>query len=48
MSSHTSFLAPGSLAAARASAGAQRALEGREVVKEIVRAPKLVNFVVET
>ncbi len=34
------------LAAARASAGAQRALEGREVVKEIVRAPKLVNFVV--
>jgi leucyl-tRNA synthetase len=36
------------LAAARASAGAQRALEGREVVKEIVRAPKLVNFVVKT
>jgi leucyl-tRNA synthetase len=35
------------LAAARASAGAQRALEGREVVKEIVRAPKLVNFVVK-
>jgi leucyl-tRNA synthetase len=34
------------LAAARSSAGAQRALEGREVVKEIVRAPKLVNFVV--
>jgi leucyl-tRNA synthetase len=35
------------LAASRASAGAQRALEGREVVKEIVRAPKLVNFVVK-
>jgi leucyl-tRNA synthetase len=35
------------LAAARASAGARRALEGREVVKEIVRAPKLVNFVVK-
>ena len=35
------------LTAARASAGAQRALEGREVVKEIIRAPKLVNFVVK-
>ena len=35
------------LAAARASAGAQRALQGREVAKEIVRAPKLVNFVVK-
>jgi leucyl-tRNA synthetase len=35
------------LATARASAGAQRALAGREVVKEIVRAPKLVNFVVK-
>jgi leucyl-tRNA synthetase len=34
------------LAAARASAGAQRSLQGREIVKEIVRAPKLVNFVV--
>ena len=33
------------LALARASAGAQRVLEGRVVVKEIVRAPKLVNFV---
>jgi leucyl-tRNA synthetase len=33
------------LAAARGSAGAQRALEGREIVKEIVRAPKLVNLV---
>jgi len=33
------------LEAARAGAGAARALEGREVVKEIVRAPKLVNFV---
>jgi leucyl-tRNA synthetase len=32
-------------AAARAAAGARRALEGREVVKEIVRAPRLVNFV---
>ena len=30
---------------ARASAGAARALDGREVVREIVRAPKLVNFV---
>jgi leucyl-tRNA synthetase len=30
---------------ARAAPGARRALEGRTVVKEIVRAPKLVNFV---
>ena len=36
------------LAAARAAAGARRALEGREVVKEIVRAPRLVNFVTRT
>jgi leucyl-tRNA synthetase len=35
------------LEAARGAAGARRALEGREVVKEIVRAPKLVNFVVK-
>ncbi len=35
------------LAAARASSGAQRALADRSIVKEIVRAPKLVNFVVE-
>ena len=33
------------LAAARASAGVARALDGRPVRKEIVRAPKLVNFV---
>ena len=33
------------LAAARAAEGAQRSLAGREVLKEIVRAPKLVNFV---
>ena len=33
------------LAAALASAGARRALEGREVRKEIVRAPRLVNLV---
>jgi leucyl-tRNA synthetase len=33
------------LGAARQAAGARRALEDREVVKEIVRAPKLVNFV---
>jgi leucyl-tRNA synthetase len=33
------------LAAARASTGAARALDGRTVRKEIVRAPKLVNFV---
>jgi len=33
------------LAAARASDGARRALEGSEVIKEIVRAPRLVNFV---
>jgi leucyl-tRNA synthetase len=33
------------LAAARASAGVARALDGRTVRKEIVRAPKLVNFV---
>jgi leucyl-tRNA synthetase len=30
---------------ARGSAGAQRALDGREVVREIVRAPRLVNLV---
>jgi leucyl-tRNA synthetase len=35
------------LEAARASAGAQRALAGKRVIKEIARAPKLVNFVVE-
>ncbi len=33
------------LETARASAGAVRALEGRDVRAEIVRAPKLVNFV---
>ena len=33
------------LAVARASAGVVRALDGRAVRKEIVRAPKLVNFV---
>ena len=33
------------LAVARDSAGARRALDGRQVRKEIVRAPKLVNFV---
>ncbi len=33
------------LAAARASAGAHRALEGRDVRQEIVRAPRLVNLV---
>jgi len=33
------------LAAARDSAGARRALDGRTVVREIVRAPRLVNFV---
>jgi leucyl-tRNA synthetase len=33
------------VAAARASAGVARALDGRTVHKEIVRAPKLVNFV---
>jgi leucyl-tRNA synthetase len=33
------------LEAARSSAGAGRALEGREVANEIVRAPRLVNFV---
>ncbi len=33
------------LAAARGAEGARRALAGREVLKEIVRAPKLVNFV---
>ena len=33
------------LAAAHASAGAHRALEGREVRQEIVRAPRLVNLV---
>jgi leucyl-tRNA synthetase len=35
----------GALEAARGAAGARRALEGRRVVKEIIRAPKLVNFV---
>ncbi len=35
------------VAIARASAGAQRALEGHEVVKVIARPPKLVNFVVK-
>jgi leucyl-tRNA synthetase len=35
------------LTAARTSVGAQRALAGRRLVKEIVRAPKLVNFVTE-
>ncbi len=33
------------LAAAKASENARRAVDGREVVKEIVRAPKLVNLV---
>jgi len=33
------------LAAARGGAGAVRALQGRAIVKEIVRPPKLVNFV---
>ena len=33
------------LAAARASENARRAVDGREVVKEIVRPPKLVNLV---
>jgi leucyl-tRNA synthetase len=33
------------LEAARGAPGAQRALAGRQVVKEIVRPPKLVNFV---
>jgi leucyl-tRNA synthetase len=32
-------------AAADASATVQRALEGREIVKVIVRAPKLINIV---
>jgi leucyl-tRNA synthetase len=36
------------LTAARSSAGARRALDGREVIKEIVRAPKLVNLVTRT
>src|SRR5439155_16811730 len=36
---------PDALAAARDAEGARRALAGREVLKEIVRAPKLVNFV---
>jgi leucyl-tRNA synthetase len=36
------------LRSARESAGARRALDGREVAKEIVRAPKLVNFVTQT
>ena len=36
------------LDAARGSAGAVRALDGRTVVKEIVRAPKLVNFVTKS
>jgi leucyl-tRNA synthetase len=35
----------GVLDAARQAAGARRALEGRQVAKEIVRPPKLVNFV---
>jgi leucyl-tRNA synthetase len=35
----------GVLDVARQAAGARRALEGRQVVKEIVRPPKLVNFV---
>jgi leucyl-tRNA synthetase len=35
------------LTAARTSIGAQRALAGRRLVNEIVRAPKLVNFVTE-
>jgi len=35
------------LEAARADAGARRALEGREVVREVVRPPRLVNFVTE-
>jgi leucyl-tRNA synthetase len=35
------------LEAARQSAGARRALDGRTVRKEIVRAPKLVNFVTD-
>ncbi|MDP9329150.1 MAG: leucine--tRNA ligase [Actinomycetota bacterium] len=33
------------LGLARTSTGAQRAMSGRTLVKEIVRAPKLVNFV---
>ena len=33
------------LALARASEGASRAIADREIAKEIVRAPKLVNFV---
>jgi leucyl-tRNA synthetase len=33
------------LAAARASEKVRAALDGREVVKEIVRAPRLVNLV---
>jgi len=33
------------LEAARGAAGARRALAGREVLKEIARAPKVVNFV---
>jgi leucyl-tRNA synthetase len=32
-------------AAARASGGAQRALDGHAIAKVIVRAPRLVNFV---
>jgi leucyl-tRNA synthetase len=35
------------LAAARGAPGAARALEGRELLKEVVRAPRLVNFVVK-
>jgi len=35
----------GALEIARGADGVRRALDGREVVKEIVRAPKLVNFV---
>jgi hypothetical protein len=33
------------LGVARTSVGAQRAMAGRRLVNEIVRAPKLVNFV---
>jgi leucyl-tRNA synthetase len=35
------------LVAARTSVGAQRAMAGKRLVNEIVRAPKLVNFVTE-
>ena len=33
------------LSAARTSDGARRAMTGRQVVREVVRPPKLVNFV---